>query len=51
MRVRGLTNVPILDIPPRFALALDDIIGLLDKVLQEHFRGDGDHEGCVVRAV
>lgn len=45
------TYVPILNIPPRLLLALDDVVGLLDEVLQEHFGGDGDHEGGVVGAV
>ena len=46
-----LTDVTILDVPPRLALRLDDVVRLLDKMLQEHLSSDGDDEGGVVGAV
>lgn len=45
------TDVTVLDVPARLTLRLDDVVGLLDEVLQEHLGSDGDYKGGVVRAV
>ena len=45
------TDIPVLDISSRLPFALDNVVGLLDEVLKEHLRGDGDHESGIVRAV
>ena len=45
------TDIPILHVPPRLPLGLDDVVGLLDEVLQEHLGRGGDDEGGVVGAV
>ena len=45
-----LTDITVLDIPPRLAFRLYDVVSLLDQVLQEHLGGDGDDEGGVVAA-
>lgn len=48
---RLLTDVSILDVPPRLALGLDDVVALLDEVLQEHLSSDCYDEGGVVGAL
>lgn len=46
-----LTNVSVLNIPPRPSFRLDNVMCLLRQVSDEHFRCDGDGKGCIVRAV
>ena len=48
---KARTDIPVLDVSSRFPLGFDDVVGLLDEVLQEHFRRGGDDEGGVVGAV
>lgn len=44
------TNITILDVPSRLLLGLDDVVGLLCEVLDEHLCGYCNGEGCIVGA-